>query len=108
LLNQYETESNQNVRNQKLEIVIATVYHRHYRGGLYKFIQDNEDAFTELVSIGEKIWDDDGSRKYRFVQNSQNIGMIDTVLKELVRNRSFIETCNFLRSYAVRDDQQTN
>jgi hypothetical protein len=31
---------------------------------------------------------------------------VDTVFEELVRNKSFIETCNFLRSHAVRHDQQ--
>jgi hypothetical protein len=32
--------------------------------------------------------------------------MIYTVFEGLVRSKSFIETCNFLRSYAVRHDQQ--
>jgi hypothetical protein len=65
LVNQYETESNRNVRIKKLENVITTVNHRHYRGGLFKWIHDYEDAFTELVLLGEKIWDDDGSKKRR-------------------------------------------
>jgi hypothetical protein len=88
-----------------LKNVITTVYSRHYRGGLFKWIQDYKDAFTELVLLGEKIWDD-CSKKRRFVQNAQNIGMVGTVFEELVRNKSFIETCNFLRSHAVRHDQQ--
>jgi hypothetical protein len=62
LVNQYETESNRNVRIKRLENVITTVYSRHYRGGLFKWIQDYEDAFTELVLLGEKIWDDDLAR----------------------------------------------
>jgi hypothetical protein len=33
--------------------------------------------------------------------------MVDTVFEELVRNMSFMDTCNFLRSHAVRYDQQT-
>jgi hypothetical protein len=33
--------------------------------------------------------------------------MVDTVFEELVRNKPFIENCNFLRSNAVRHDQQT-
>jgi hypothetical protein len=33
--------------------------------------------------------------------------MVDTVFEELIRNKSIIETCNFLRSHAVRHDQQT-
>jgi hypothetical protein len=36
LVNQYETESNRNVRIKNLQNVIATVYQRHYRGGLFK------------------------------------------------------------------------
>jgi hypothetical protein len=55
LVNPYEAESNRNVRIKRLENVITTVYHRHYRGGLFKWIQDYEDAFTELVLLGEKI-----------------------------------------------------
>jgi hypothetical protein len=41
-----------------------------------------------------------------FVQNTQNIGLVDTVVKELVSEKSFIETCYFLRSHAIRLDQQ--
>jgi hypothetical protein len=41
------------------------------------------------------------------VYNAQNIGMIATVFEELVRNESFIETCNFLKSHAVHHYQQT-
>jgi hypothetical protein len=103
LVNQYETERNRNFRIKKLENAIATVYNRHYRGGgLLKRIQDYEDAFTELTLLGENVCDDDGSRKRSIVQNSQNI-----VFEELVRYISFIETCNFLRSHALRHDQQT-
>jgi hypothetical protein len=86
----YETESNRTVRIRKLENAITTVYHRHYRGGLLKWIQDYEDAFTEIALLGETIWDDDGNKKRWFVQNAQNIGMVDTVFEELVRNKSFI------------------
>jgi hypothetical protein len=74
------------------ENVITTVYNRHYRGGMLKWIQDYEDAFTELLLLGEKIWEDDGSKKHCFVQNAQNIGMVRTVFEELVSNKSFIET----------------
>jgi hypothetical protein len=41
-----------------------------------------EDAFTELVLLGQKTWNDDGSKKHRFVQNAQSIGMVDTVFEE--------------------------
>jgi hypothetical protein len=64
------------------------------------------DAFTELVLLGQKTWNDDEIKKRRFVQNAQNIGLVDTVLEELVSDKSFIETYNFLRSHAIRLDQQ--
>jgi hypothetical protein len=38
LVQQYETNGNQNVRIKKLENVITTVFHRNYRGGLVKWI----------------------------------------------------------------------
>jgi hypothetical protein len=101
LVNQYETESNRNARIKKLKNVIPTFYHIYYRGRLLKWIQDYEDAFIELVLLREKVGDDDGSMKRRFVQNTQNIGMLDKVFEELIRNKSFIETCNFLRSHDV-------
>jgi hypothetical protein len=33
--------------------------------------------------------------------------MVDTVFEELVRDRFFVETCNFLISHAIRHDQQS-
>jgi hypothetical protein len=62
--------------------------------------------FTELALLEQKTWNDDEIKKRRFVQNAQNIGLVDTVFEELVSDRSFIETCNFLRSHAIRLDQQ--
>jgi hypothetical protein len=32
--------------------------------------------------------------------------MVDTAFEELVKDKSFIEACNFLRSHAIRHDQQ--
>jgi hypothetical protein len=32
--------------------------------------------------------------------------MVDTVFHALVSDKSFLETCNFLRSHAIRQDQQ--
>ena len=51
LVKQYETDGNRNVRIKKLDNVITTVFHRHYRDGLVKWIQDYEDAFTEFSWI---------------------------------------------------------
>jgi hypothetical protein len=94
LMKQYETDGNRNVRIKRLESVINTVFNCHYRGGLVKWIQDYEDAFTELALLGQKTWNDDEIKKRRFVKNSQNIGLIDTVFEELVSDKSFIETRN--------------
>jgi hypothetical protein len=107
LVNQYETDGNKNVRIKKLENVITTVFHQHYKGGLFKWIQDYEDAFTELVILGQVTWNDDNIKKRRLVQNAQNIGMIDNVFEALVSDKSFLETCNFLRSNAIRYDKQS-
>jgi hypothetical protein len=79
LLQQYETDGNRNVKIKRLESVINTVFNRNYRGGLVKSIQDYEDTFTELALLGQKTWDDGEIKKRRFVQNAQNIGLVDTV-----------------------------
>jgi hypothetical protein len=52
LINQYETDGNRNVRIKKLENVNTTVFNHHYKEGLFKRVQDYEDAFTELVLLG--------------------------------------------------------
>jgi hypothetical protein len=108
LVQQYETDGNRNVRIKRLESVINTVFYRNYRGGLVKWIEDYEDAFKELALLGQKTWNDDEIKKHCFVQNAQDIGLIDTVFEELVSDKSFIETCDFLRSHAIRLDQQYN
>jgi hypothetical protein len=74
--------------------------------GLVKWIQKYEDTFTEMALLGQKTWNDDEIKKRRFAQNAQNIGFLDTVFEELVSDKSFIETCNFLRSHAITLDQQ--
>jgi hypothetical protein len=107
LVQQYETDGNRNVRIKRLESVIniqsSIVI---IGGGIVKWIQDYEDAFTKLALLGQKTWNDDEIKKRLFVQNMQNIGLIDTVFEELVSDKSFIETCNFLRLHAIRLDQQ--
>jgi hypothetical protein len=67
LVQQYETDDNRNIRIKRLESVINTGFHRNYRGGLVKWIQDYEDAFTELALLGQKTWNDDEIKKHRFV-----------------------------------------
>jgi hypothetical protein len=106
LVQQYETDGNRNVRIKRLESVINTVIHLNHRGGLVKWIQDYEDAFTVLILLWQKTWNDDEIKKRRIVQHAQNIGLVDRVVEELVSDNSFIETCDFLRSHAIRYDQQ--
>jgi hypothetical protein len=67
LVQQYETDGNRNVRIKRLESVINTVFNLNYRGGLVKWIQDYEDAFTELSLLGQKTWNDDEIKKHQFV-----------------------------------------
>jgi hypothetical protein len=55
---QYETDGNRNVRIKRLESVINTVFNSNYRGGLVKWIQDYEDAFTELALFEQNTWND--------------------------------------------------
>jgi hypothetical protein len=62
--------------------------------------------FTELALLGQKTWNDDEIKNHQFVQNAQNIDLVDTVFEELVSDQSFIETCNFLTSHAIRLDHQ--
>jgi hypothetical protein len=55
LVQQYETDGNRNVRIKRLESIINTVFHRNYRGGFVKWIQDYEDSFTELALLGQRL-----------------------------------------------------
>jgi hypothetical protein len=71
LVQQYETDGNRNFRIKRLETVINTVFHRSYRRGFAKWIQDHEDVFTELALLGQKTWNDDKLKKRWFVQNTQ-------------------------------------
>ena len=80
--NRATQDGNKNVRIKKLESVLNTVLHRHYKGGLTKCIQDYEDALTKLVTLGQKAWDDDDIKKRCLIQNTQNIGLVDTVFEE--------------------------
>ena len=60
------------------------MYHRHYKGGLTKWIQGYKDALAEIVIIGQKAWDDDDTKKRLLIQNGQNIRLVDIVFEELV------------------------
>jgi hypothetical protein len=106
LVRQYATNVNRDVRSKRSESVIHKIFHRSYRGGIIKLIQDYEDAYTELALLGKNNWNDDEIKKHWFVHNAQNIGLADTVFGDLVSHMSFLETCDFLRSHAIRLDQQ--
>jgi hypothetical protein len=95
LVRKYETDGNRNVRIKRLESIINTVFHRNYRGGLVKWIQDYEYAFIELALLGQKTWNDDEIKKCRFLQNAQNIGLVDTTFEELVGDKSFYRNLQF-------------
>jgi hypothetical protein len=58
------------------------------------------------VKMSSNTWNDDEIKKRCFIQNAQNIDLVDTVFEELISDKSFKETCEFLRSYAIRLDQQ--
>jgi hypothetical protein len=90
---------------KKLENIITIVFHRNYRGDWIQWIQEYEDAFTDFI-FWKKTWNDDDIKKRQSVQNAQNTRMVDTVFVELVSDKSFIETCTFLRSHAIIHDQQ--
>jgi hypothetical protein len=47
LVQQHETDGNRNGMIKRLESVNNTVFHRNYRRGLVKWIQDYEDAFRD-------------------------------------------------------------
>jgi hypothetical protein len=55
LVQQYETGNNRNIRINRLESVINTVFHLNCRGGIVKWIQDYEDVFTEMVLFGKRL-----------------------------------------------------
>jgi hypothetical protein len=75
------TNGDRNFRIKRLESAINTVFHRSYRGGIVNWFKEYEYAFTELAFLAQKIWNDDKIKKRRFVQNSQNIGSVDTVFE---------------------------
>jgi hypothetical protein len=74
---QYETDGNRNVSIKRLESVINTVFHRNYRGGLVKWIQDYEDAFTELALLGQS------GKRLGMMMKSRSVGFY-RMLKILV------------------------
>jgi hypothetical protein len=71
-----------------------------------KWVQDYKDAFTELVRLDQATLNDDDIKERCLVQNAQNTGMVDTIFEALANDKSFLETCNFLRSDAITNNEQ--
>ena len=105
LVKKYEADGNKNIRIKKLEEIISINFHRRYKGGLTKWIQDYENAFSELVTLDQDAWMSDDAKKRRIIQNAQHIGLSTTLLEEIALKKSFEEVCNLLRSHAISQDQ---
>ena len=100
----YKADGNQNVRIQKLENVIGTVYTSKYPGGLNSWLLAYENAFAELAELGYPAWLNDDVCKRRLINNAQNIGLTTTVLERLTHDMDLHETLAMLRSHALRRD----
>ena len=103
LVTKYEADGDPEVRISKLENVISVQFHRHYAGGLTKWVQDYENSFAELETLGEAAWTNDSSKKRRLLQNAQNIGMSNTLVKQITAGQSFAKVCELLRSHALQN-----
>jgi ribosomal protein L21E len=108
LLQQYETGGNRNFRIKILESVINTLFHRNYRGRLVKWIQDYKDAFTVHRDgfMGKRLGMMMKSRSVTLYRMLKILVLLIQFLKNQLVISVFIETCNFLRSHAIRLDQQ--
>ena len=105
MLDRYEADGNINLRIKKLEIIISTPYHKRYKGGLSRWVQDYENAFSELHKLGVTVWQGDEEKKRCIIQNATHIGISNTLMSEIVAsNRSFVEVCKFLHSHATQQE----
>ena len=76
-----------------------------YKGGLSKWVQDYENAFSELHKLGVTVWEGDEEKKRRIIQNATHIGISSTLMSEIIAsNRSFVEVCKFLHSHATQQE----
>jgi hypothetical protein len=48
------------------------------------------------VLLGQKTWNDDAVKKRWFVQNAQNIGLVDTVFEESLNEKILHRNLQFL------------
>jgi hypothetical protein len=102
---QYETDGNRNVRIKRLESVINTVFHRNYKEDLLNGSKTMKMTSQNWFYLNRRLgmmMNQEASVCTEYAKH----GLVDTVFEELVSDKSFIETCNFLRSHAIRIDQQ--
>jgi hypothetical protein len=88
LVTHCKTDGNRNSKGKKLENAITTVFQRHCKSELFICIQDFKGVFTKFISLGQMKWNDDEVKKRRFVQNAQNIGLVDMGFEEFVISHS--------------------
>ena len=102
----YDADGNRDVRIVKLEQTIETKFTKYYLGGLLQWVQDYENAFSELVVLGEHQWSIDSSKKRRMLQNSEESGLDPTLTQKLTKSDTFAEVCNLLRGHAIMKDHK--
>ena len=90
---------------KELEQVISTPYNRHYKGGLRQFIIDYENAFMELIILGESAWNNDEPKVRRLIQNLSGAGL--SWLDSFTKDKTFEETCTIIRELAINKDNIT-
>ena len=69
-------------------------------------MQDYENAFAELATLGEKAWSDDSAKKRRLINNAQNLDIASSVLTRLIERDSFAGLCRFLTNHQVQSEYQ--
>jgi hypothetical protein len=84
LVQQYEKDGNRNVRIKRLERFINTVFHRSYRGGLVKWIQEYKDGFKELALLWQR------GKRLGMMMKSRSVGFY-RMLKILVWLLQFLK-----------------
>ncbi len=101
MVQRFEADGDPNIRITRLEKVISMEYSRHYPGGLFKWIQNYENAFTELVLLGVEAWKNDAEKKRRMIANACSIGIQPIILNQMTKSQNFNEFCNTLRTHAI-------
>ena len=106
LKHKYDADGNKDLQIKRLENIIGTKFYRRYKGGLLQWVQDYENAFAELVHLGEEAWIKDSSRKRRILQNADDTGLNPTIMQSLTKSETFEEVCNMLRTHAINQEER--